>query len=76
MTTTKTTRIFAFEIEYDTDGISVEFLRNEGCNLPSELWVEVEAGEINEDNSHEIADAISDCTGWCVNTFQFKAFAN
>lgn len=71
----KKARVLAYEIEYDTDGVSVEFLRREGCFLPSELWLDVEMNEITDDNSHEIADAISDVTGWCVNTFQFRAYA-
>lgn len=70
----KTTKILAYEIEYDTDGVSLEHLRNEGAYLPEEMYLEVEMDEVNDANSHYIADAISDCTGWCVNSFQFKAF--
>jgi hypothetical protein len=75
MNTKKTARVHAFDIEYDTDGVSVQWLRNEGANLPSEMWLDVETDEITEGNSSEIAEAISDVTGFCVLTFNFHAFA-
>lgn len=71
----KTARVFVYDIEYETDGVSVEFLRSEGCFLPAELWLDVEIESVTDESLHEIADAISDCTGWCVNTFQFRAYA-
>lgn len=72
----KTARIEAYGIEYDTDGVSVAFLRDQGAYLPESLWLEVECEEITEDNSTEIADAISDATGFCVLSFNFRAFAS
>lgn len=71
----KTIRVLAYEIEYDTDGVSVQYLRNQGAYLPQELWLNVNVDDITEEKSNEIADAISDVTGWCVNTFQFKAYS-
>lgn len=70
----KTFKVLAFDIEYDTDGVSVDWLRNEGANLPEELWLEVDA-EALEDCANGVADAISELTGWCVNTFNYKAFS-
>lgn len=73
----KTARVLATEIEYDTDGVSVAHLKNEGAYLPSEIWLEVETEEPQSlAHSTEIADAISDVTGFCVLSFQFKAFAS
>ena len=46
-----------FGIVYDTDG--------EKIDLPTEMVVECE-------DSMEIADAISDKTGWLVETFQYE----
>ena len=52
------------DIVYDTDGIvSTEM------NLPSEMIVEVD-GII--DIESEIADAISDKTGWCVEAYNYE----
>jgi hypothetical protein len=48
-------------IDYDTDGEDVD-------GLPTELDVDLED---DADPSLELADAISDKTGWCVNTFSF-----
>jgi len=48
-------------IVYDTDGESVD--------LPSEMIVEVD-GIIDIDQ--EIADAISDKTGWCVGSYNYE----
>ncbi len=49
------------EIEYDTDGEQVD--------LPSELVLEL--GD-DADPSLELADAVSDRTGFCVKAFQFE----
>jgi len=48
-------------IVYDTDGESVD--------LPSEMIVNVD-GIIDIDQ--EIADAISDKTGWCVGSYNYE----
>ena len=52
------------DIVYDTDGIvSTEM------NLPDEMIVEVD-GII--DIESEVADAISDKTGWCVEGYNYE----
>ena len=71
----KNARVIATHIQYDTDGVSVEWLKAEGAYLPEELALGVQVGE-SEDIESAIADAISDVTGWCVQSFQFQAFAN
>jgi predicted Abi (CAAX) family protease len=53
-----------FDIDYDTDGETVE--------LPQELTLELDD---DADPSLELADAISDKTGWLVNGFQFEVVA-
>ena len=68
----KTCNITASEIQYDTDGVSVEHLRNEGAYLPDTLCLEVD-WDGTEEGSHTIADAISDVTGFCVLSFNFNA---
>jgi hypothetical protein len=68
----KTANVTVTEIEYDTDGVSVEYLRDQGAYLPSILHLEVDM-ENAEDGFPEIADAISDVTGFCVLSFQFNA---
>lgn len=67
----KTARVLATQIEYDTDGVSPDWLRAEGADLPKSLWLEVET---DDDMEEQIADAISDVTGFCVLSFQFEAF--
>ena len=54
----------AYDIDYDTDGIEVD--------LPSELVLELDD---DADPSLELADAISNETGYCVNAFQFEKAA-
>jgi hypothetical protein len=54
-------RIKVTNIVYDTDGESVD--------LPSEMIVNVD-GVIDIDQ--EIADAISDKTGWCVGSYNYE----
>jgi hypothetical protein len=54
-------RIKVTNIVYDTDGESVD--------LPSEMIVNVD-GIIDIDQ--EIADAISDKTGWCVGSYNYE----
>lgn len=49
-----------YDIDYDTDGEEVD--------LPAELEVELEQGA---DPSLELADEISDRTGFCVRAFKF-----
>lgn len=51
-----------FDIDYDTDGQDVD--------LPSELIFEADG---IEDPASELADLVSDKTGWCVNHFEFQA---
>ena len=68
----KTAFVNVSEIEYDTDGVSVEYLREQGAYLPDALSVEVDLVNA-EDGLPEIADAISDVTGFCVLSFQFQA---
>ena len=50
-----------FDIDYDTDG--------EDIDLPTELTLELEDGVSPDD---ELADLISDETGWCVNGFNYE----
>jgi hypothetical protein len=54
-------KIKVTNIIYDTDGESVD--------LPSEMIVNVD-GIIDIDQ--EIADAISDKTGWCVGSYNYE----
>ncbi len=62
MSTTNTTlKIRAFNIKYDTDGLKI--------NLPSEMEFEVAS---DSDAENEIADLISDVTGWCVCSCEFE----
>lgn len=55
-------KIKVTDIVYDTDGES-------DLDLPSEMMVEVD-GII--DIESEIADAISDTTGWCVGGYNYE----
>lgn len=50
-----------YDIEYDTDGEQVE--------LPSEMVLEL--GD-EADPGLELADAVSDKTGFCVKVFRFE----
>jgi hypothetical protein len=52
-----------FDIDYDTDGQRV--------NLPKEMIIELDD---SADPSLESADAISDATGWCVNSCSFEKY--
>ncbi len=54
-------KIKAYDIEYDTDGIDVD--------LPNELTFDIEDQDFVPE--YELADAISDKTGFCVFSFQF-----
>ena len=54
-------QVKAFNIKYDTDGAKIK--------LPSELSFTVDD---EFDPSMELADAISDKTGWCVFSFDFE----
>ena len=54
-------QVKAFNIKYDTDGAKVK--------SPSELSFTVDD---EFDPSMELADAISDKTGWCVISFGFE----
>ena len=51
----------AFNIDWETDG--------EDVKLPSELTFELDN---DQDPSIEGANALSDKTGWLVNSFQFE----
>jgi hypothetical protein len=68
----KTALVRVSEIQYDIDGVSVASLTNEGAFLPSEMEIEVELTD-PENGFPEIADAISDATGFCVLSFQYLA---
>lgn len=62
MSTTNTTlKIRAFNIKYDTDGLKIK--------LPSEMEFEVAA---DFDAENEIADLVSDKTGWCVYSCEWE----
>ena len=52
----------AFNIDYETDGENV-------C-LPEELFFEIDDEDF--DPAYELADLISDRTGWLVNGFSFE----
>jgi hypothetical protein len=62
-------KIKVTDIVYDTDidDDSSQFVLN--SDLPSEMIVEVD-GIIDIDQ--EIADAISDLTGWCVGSYNYE----
>ena len=64
-----TMKIKVTDIVYDTDidDDSSDFVLN--SDLPSEMIVEVD-GII--DIESEIADAISDTTGWCVSGYNYE----
>ena len=51
----------AYNIDWETDG--------ENVDLPHEIIIELEN---DQDPSLEGADALSDQTGWLVNSFQFE----
>lgn len=50
-------KVKAFNIAYDTDG--------EDIDLPNEVFIEV-------DDEDDICDAVSDETGFLVNSFNFE----
>lgn len=52
----------AFNIDYETDG--------ENVGLPEELFFEIDDEDF--DPAYELADLISDRTGWLVNGFSFE----
>jgi len=55
-------KIKVTNIVYDTDGESIS-------DLPNEMIVNVE-GVIDVES--EIADAVSDSTGWCVESYNYE----
>ena len=61
-------KIRVFNIDYDVDGI-IEVIDG----LPKEFVFEVENTAIEMDGAidDELADMISDRTGWCVNSFNY-----
>lgn len=64
-------KIKVTEIEYDID----ETDRDSVADLPAEMVLDLEhlgIDDVTEDNSSEIADAISDRTGFCVRTFYYE----
>lgn len=71
----KTLRVLAFDIQYDTDDVSVDWLRDQGAYLPNAVMLEVD-WDGTEDGSYAVADAISDVTGFCVLSFDFKAYTS
>jgi len=56
-------RVKAYRIEYDTDGEEVH-------GLPKVLHFNIEDPDFNPEN--DLADLISDHTGWCVFSFKYK----
>lgn len=56
-------KYMAYDIDYDTDGQKIE-------NLPTTLVVEIDDDANPIDM--EIAEKISDKTGWLVNKFQYS----
>mgnify|MGYP006299064471 CR=1 FL=1 len=57
------------EIQYDTDG--------EDVDLPTEIQIELSEREVSDDDDYTnieilLADAISDETGWCVESFRWN----
>jgi hypothetical protein len=46
-------------IDWDTDGNKEDF-----NSLPQEV-------EVSVDNAYNIADALSDAYGWCINSYEF-----
>jgi hypothetical protein len=57
------------EIQYDTDG--------EDVDLPTEIQIELSEREVSDDDDDAnieelLADAISDETGWCVESFRWN----
>jgi len=50
-------RFRTFNIRYDTDGEGIE-------GLPNQLWFESDVPDF--DPAEDLADMISDRTGWCV----------
>lgn len=58
-------RVRAYDIRYDTDGLEID--------LPSELIFTVDLDERPDfDPAEELADMISDQTGWCIFGCQFE----
>lgn len=57
-------QIKAFNIQYDTDGVKVK-------GLPQELWFEID-DDPDFDPATELADLISNKTGWCVFGYDFE----
>ena len=55
--------IRAFDIIFDTDGADVD-------NLSDEYFFEVEEEKFDADE--ELADLISDETGWCVKCYNYE----
>lgn len=56
-------KVKVFDIDYDTDGMRVK--------LPKTLIIDVDDDDI-EDFDLVGADYISDITGWCVFSFNYK----
>jgi hypothetical protein len=57
-------RYKTFNINYDTDGKVVE--------LPTEMTFSVDPDLYEFEPSTDLADMISNKTGWCINTFEFE----
>ena len=56
-------KIRAFNIKHDTDGKRVD-------NLPKEIFFDDVAADTDVEN--EIADMVSDKTGWCVFSVEYE----
>jgi hypothetical protein len=55
--------VLVYDITWDTDG--------EDVDLPSEATLDID-GENDEEIRDQIADKLSDQTGWCVGSFDFR----
>jgi len=55
-------KIKAFNIKYDTDGEDIS-------DLPDEITFDISA---DVDVENEIADLVSDKTGWCVFSVEYE----
>lgn len=62
--TKKTLKLYATEIDWDTDG--------EVVDLPKEVEIPIPVAmeyQLQEENDSVLSDFLSDTFGWCVNSF-------
>lgn len=62
--TKKTLKLYASEIDWDTDGATVD--------LPSEVEIPIPVSmeyQLQEEDDSVLSDFLSDTFGWCVNSF-------